>query len=149
MKRNTAILLALSALLLVTVVACSPKVTGRLDAFNKDKKVKVLYVWDADGHTDLSLLRGLKDETARQLAAGGYVVSTNPNATGAYVKITVDDAVPGDDGYIRARLYIVDSTDPVIVYDKTCEARSGGEGYPIASFVGCALSEFVSGARGE
>ena len=141
-------LIALSMLAVLFVASCAPKVAGHLAVNNMEKKVHTLYIWDVDGHTDLALLRGLKAEAGKQLSAAGYTVTTGPNATQAYVKITVDDAIKEGSPSIMGRLYIVDSTDQTIIYDKTCEARSGKEGYPFDSFIGCALSEFA-GAAGK
>lgn len=146
MKTNA--LVALSISLLIVISACAPRVAGRLSVNDVNKKVHTLYIWDADGHTDLALLRGLKAEAGKQLSAAGYTVATDPDVAQAYVKVTVDDAMKEGSPSIMGRLYIVDSADQSIIYDKTCEARSGKEGYPFESFIGCALSEFV-GATGK
>lgn len=149
MKTTARLLLVMLLLAVLSVAACAPKMTGLVSVNNVEKKVHTLYIWDADGHTDLALLRGLKAEATRQLVAGGYIVSSDPNATAAYVKITVDDAVKDKGGFIRARLYIVDAMDQGIIYDKICEAGSGGDGYPTDRFIGCALSEFMGTGKGN
>lgn len=149
MRISTRLLLVMSLSALLFAAACAPKVTGLVSVNNAAKKVHTLYIWDADGHTDLLLLRGLKAEATRQLVAGGYIVSSDPNATAAYVKITVDDAVKDKGGFIRGRLYVVDAMDQGIIYDKTCDAGSGGDGYPMDKFIGCALSEFMGTGKGN
>jgi hypothetical protein len=91
--------------------------------------IKTVYLWDADGHTDLSLLRGLKAHAARELRAKGLIVSDNPTATDAYVKVTVIDANREDASgitFIKARLYVISAADNSTLYDKTAEMKTTG-----------------------
>jgi hypothetical protein len=112
--------------------------------------IKTVYLWDADGHTDLTLLRGLKAQAARELRAKGLIVSDNPTATDAYVKITVIDANRDDaagTSFIKARLYTISAVDNQTLYDKTAEARAKGAkeeapAYPIEEEVRELLSEY-------
>jgi hypothetical protein len=129
--------------------ACAPKNVGVLTVHDASKKVKTVYIWDADGSIDMKLLRGLRYEAEAQLAAGGYTVSKDPKSTEAYVKITVDDAQSGDNGFIKARLYVIEAGTQNIIYDKTCEVGSSDGGYPISDFVRCALAEFMAGTGGN
>jgi len=141
-------LLAPAVVALVLLGACAPRNVGVLSMYDTSRQVKTVYVWDADGHIDLNLLRGLRYEAEAQLTAGGFTVSKDPNATEAYVKITVDDAAPGKNGFIKARLYIIEAGTQDIIYDKTCEVGPSPENYPIAEFVRCALAEFIAGPGG-
>lgn len=143
MKHAGSLLLTVLALLLLG--SCAPRNVGVLKAHDTSRKIKTVYVWDADGHTDLSLLLGLKTEARSYLALNGFMVSKDPNTTEAYVKITVDDAEKGEDGFIKARLYIIGAADQKIIYDKYCDVGSDSPGYPAARFVDCALKEFAAG----
>lgn len=112
--------------------------------------IKTVYLWDADGHTDLSLLRGLKAQAARELRAKGLIVSDNPTATDAYVKITVVDANREDASgisFINARLYVLSAIDNSILYDKTAETRAKGAKeeapeYPVDAETRALLNEY-------
>ncbi len=113
-------------------------------------KIKVVYLWDADGHIDLSLLRALKDEAAKDMKDKGLSVSDNPDATDAYVKITVlEGSRDADKGksFLKARLYVVDGSDQSVVYDRTAEASASGGGdngpdYPVADVVRALLKDY-------
>ncbi len=135
--------LILAVITMLFLSSCAPKSVGVLKVHDMSRKIKTVYVWDADGHTDLSLLIGLKTEAQSYLGMNGFVVSKDPNTTDAYVKMTVDDAVKGEDGFIKARLYIVAAADQKIIYDKSCDVGSDSQGYPAARFVDCALAEFA------
>lgn len=118
--------------------------------------IKTVYIWDADGHIDLTLLRGLKAQAARELRAKGLIVSDNATATDAYVKITVIDANRDDASgisFINARLYVVSAADNSILFDKTAETRAKGvkeeaPPYPVDAEARELLSEYpAAGAK--
>ena len=144
--RKGALALA-AALILVAAVSCAHVRAVKRPAA---AAVKTVYLWDADGYTDASLLTALKLVTARYLKSGGFTVTGDPYATDAYVKITVIDAAPAADGsagYIEARLYVVDARDNAVIFDRTCRVSApdgGAKGpeYPVAAFVRCALKGF-------
>ena len=115
------------------------------------KHIKSLYVWDADGATDIALLNGLKAETMAYLGSRGFTMSADPEKTDAYVKITVYDAERNADkgkSYLNARLYILDASDNTIIYDSTSDESASGGGfegpeYPVRDFVEDALRDFM------
>ena len=112
--------------------------------------IKTVYLWDADGHTDLTLLRGLKAAASKELRAKGILVSENPSATDAYVKITVVDANRDDateTTFVNARLYVINAADNSVLYDKTAETSAKGAKeeappYPVDAEVRELLSEY-------
>jgi len=123
----------------------------------RTEHIKSLYVWEADGATDIGLLNALKGETMSYLNSKGFTISADPDKTDAYVKISVYDAErSGDKGrsYMRARLYILDASDNTIIYDTTNDAGASGGGfdgpeYPVRDFVEDALRDFVRSAGRE
>ncbi|MBI5695375.1 MAG: hypothetical protein HZC51_06490 [Nitrospirae bacterium] len=102
--------------------------------------VHSVYIWDADGHIDLTLLRGLKAAAADYFRMRGVTVTDDASATGAYVKISVNDA-DAEKGFVDARLYVLSAADNSMIYDRTYRAESGN-GYPIDKFVRGALGGF-------
>ena len=112
--------------------------------------IKTVYLWDADGHIDLSLLRGLKAAASKELRAKGILVSDNPSATEAYVKITVVDANRDDatgTTYVMAHLYVISAADNSTLYDKTAETRikwgkEDAPPYPVEEEVRKLLSDY-------
>jgi hypothetical protein len=112
--------------------------------------IKTVYLWDADGHIDLTLLRGLKAQAAKVLKSKGLIVTDNPSATDAYVKITVEDANREDASgitFIKARLYVISAADNSTLYDKTAETKvTGGKdeapAYPVEDEVRKLLSDY-------
>lgn len=112
--------------------------------------IKTVYLWDADGHIDLSLLRGLKAAEAKELRAKGILVSDNPSATDAYVKITVVNANRDDatgTTFVNARLYVISAADNSTLYDKTAETRikwgkDEAPSYPVEEEVRKLLSDY-------
>jgi len=129
--------------LLVVLAGCAdqggakPLVTG-------GRQIHTLYLWDADGHTDIALLNALKTETANNLKSHGYTISNDADKTDAYVKITVLDAYRSADkrsAYIKARVYVVASEDGRMLFDNQYESwASGGTKfvapeYPVDKFV--------------
>ena len=127
----------------------------KADVVTPGKQVKTLYIWDADGHTDLTLLRALKAGAKKELNTRGFIVTDDPNANEAFVKITVLDAFRDADkgkSYIKARMYFVDAMDNGVFYDKTAEARVSGHGetvdYPVGALVTVLLSDYpAAGAK--
>jgi type IV pilus biogenesis protein CpaD/CtpE len=139
MLKKLFVLVALSALL----SACAGNKTQAVNNAPA-KPVNTVYIWDADGHTDLALLRGLKAEAVSYMRSKGVVVSDNPEATDAYLKVTVIDAVKDEDAnsaYIKARLYILSASDSSIIYDMTYEVKAKGD-YPARKFVQGALKGY-------
>ena len=132
---------AVLAMSLFMLAAC-----GHQAATDKGtRQVKTVYLWDADGYTDLALLRGLKAEAASYLKTNGVAVSDDPAATDAYLKITVLGAGKDEDtgkASVKARLYILDASDNSTVYDATYEAKGRGD-YPVKEFVRGALKGFI------
>ena len=118
----------------------SPKATVVAE---RARQIKTVYVWDADGHSNLSLLKGLKAEAKKQLKEKGLIVVDDPSSTESYAKVTVLSAYNDPDkgkAYISARMYLIDASDNSIFYDKTAEAKAsgGGEngpGYPIEKII--------------
>jgi len=117
----------------------------------REKQIKALFVWDADGATDFTLLNNLKGETMMYLRRKGFAISADPDKTDAYVKITVFDATRDPDkkrSYIKARLYIIDAADNSVMYDRTYDASAYGGGfdgpeYPVVDFVEGVLGDFA------
>jgi len=136
--------------LLITVAACAPtQVTKPTAAMPKINKI---FVWDADGHTDLTFLRGLKAEAQVYLKSKGFSVPENEGAADAYLKITVYDAMD-DDGhghsYVNARAYLVLASDESVVYDRTYEARvkltdGAAPAFPVNEYIREALKDLKS-----
>ena len=153
-KKSLLAPLLLAAVFLVFTACASTgpaaKPAESTTAPEKLAKIKVVYLWDADGHIDLSLLRALKAEEARVLKDKGLSVSDNPDATDAYVKITVlEGGRDADKGksYLKARLYVVDASDQSVAYDRTAEAGASGGGdngpeYPVGSVVSALLKDY-------
>ena len=143
----------LKLFVLVVAVAALSACAGTADnvAKHSAKPVKTIYVWDADRHTDIALLTGLKGEAGAYLRSKGFMLSADPAVTDAYLKISVTDAYRDADkgrSYIKARLYILDATDNSVIYDRTYEADASGGGvdgpeYPIRKFIEEAMREFV------
>ena len=112
--------------------------------------IKTVYLWDADGHIDLSLLRGLKSAASKELRAKGILVSDNPSATDAYVKITVVDANRDDatgTTFVNARLYVISAADNSTMYDKTAETKvtdgkDEAPAYPVEDEIKKLLSDY-------
>lgn len=112
--------------------------------------IKTVYMWDADGHIDLSLLRGLKAAASKEFRAKGILVSDNPSATEAYVKITVVDANRDDTTgttFVKAHLYVISAADNQTLYDKTAEThikwgRDEAPAYPVEEEVRKLLSDY-------
>jgi hypothetical protein len=97
-------------------------------------------------------LTALKSGAADRLVRGGYSISTDPNATAAYFKITLYDATKanGSDGYIKGRVFIIEATGRKVVYDVTAEARGGVKaGYPLDMFLDEAMGPLVGLPGGE
>jgi ABC-type glycerol-3-phosphate transport system substrate-binding protein len=146
LKRFYALSLLLLALLLAAC-AGTPKQPAVSPAV---KQIRTVYIWDADGHTDLSLLRGLKEAARKSLKEKGLIVTDDPNAAQAYVKVTVIDAGRDADAgksHVRARLYLVDATDGATIYDMTAEAHASGGGdngpaYPMEQVMEKLLSDY-------
>jgi len=143
----------LSTIMLLTFSACASMSNDVVEGHKKP--VKMIYIWDADGHTDINLLNGLKGEAGAFLRSNGFALAADADSTDAYLKITVIDAYrDGDRGksYIKARLYILDSSDNTTIYDATYEASASGGGfdgpeYPIQKFVEGVLADFVKEQR--
>jgi len=118
--------------------------------------IKTVYLWDADGHIDLNLLRGLKAAAAKELKAKGILVTDNASATDAYVKVTVIDASRNEDAgttFVKARLYIITAADNLTLYDKTAQTgvkwnKEDAPAYPVEEEVKKLLSDYpASGAK--
>jgi len=138
MSKKFVVLIAL----LVLLASCAAN--GPHETKPASPRVNTVYIWDADGHIDLALLRGLKAEAGSYMKSKGIAVSDNPEATESYLKITVIDATKDEDSghaYINARLYILNASDSSIIYDRTFEAKGKGD-YPIGKFVEGALKDY-------
>jgi len=145
MKRRLSLFLVFLTIAVFSACAHSepPKLVARTLS-----RIHTVYVWDADGHIDLALLRGLKAEAGKKMREYGYIVTGDPGAAEAFVKVTVVDAKRDADNktaFVKARLYIIDSSESAIVYDKTAEARATGGGddgpeYPVAAVVADLIS---------
>ena len=144
--------LATAALFLLLLSGCAMQDGSMKPLVTADAaKVKTVYVWDADGYTDMNLLRELKTEAQRQLKEKGLLISDNAASTDAYVKITVIDGKRDADtkrSFIKARLYALGSMTGELIYDKTAEATAKGgkqfEGpeYPVRDEVKELLSDW-------
>jgi hypothetical protein len=133
------------AVMLIAVAGCASQEAARKGPAPGAHQVNSVYIWDADGHTDLTLLRDLKAEAAIFMKTMGKAVSDDPEATDAFIKITVLDASKDEDSgrtSVKARLYILDARDNNVIYDTTYKARGKGD-YPARGFVKGALEDFV------
>lgn len=146
-----------SALFVLLLSGCASQSQAMKPLVTADAaKVKTVYVWDADGNSDINLLRALKAEAQRQLKEKGLLISDNAASTDAYVKITVLDGSRDADtkrSFVRARLYALGSMTGELVYDKTAEASAKGgkrfeaPEYPVRDEVKELLSNWPSVAK--
>lgn len=119
-----------AALFVFLLSGCASQSTAMKPLVTADAaKVKTVYVWDADGNSDINLLRALKAEAQRQLREKGLLISDNAASTDAYVKITVLDGSRNADTkktFVIARLYALGSMTGELMYDKTAQATAKG-----------------------
>jgi len=135
-------LLAASAVL----ASCGGNAVRNVTVHDNSASYRSVYLWEPDGHTDLSLLTALKDGAAERLRDGGYTISNDPDATAAYLKITLYDAEPvdGSDGLIKGRVFVIEAADRKVVYDVTAEVTGGvDKGYPVDKFLDEAMDPLL------
>jgi len=144
MIRLVYLLLILAAAMAVS--SCGGKITKAVTVHDRAAAYRSVYIWEPDGHTDFGLLMDLKEGVAKRLRSGGYSISNDPDATAAYLKVTLYDAdkVNGSDGHIKGRIFIIEAEGRKVVYDVTTEVSGGVEaGYPVDIFLDEAMGPLL------